>query len=66
MKRLSGSTALLLISIAFATQARAANPEHVKQLLQTKQCKGCDLSNARLKGASLKGANLEGANLEGV
>jgi uncharacterized protein YjbI with pentapeptide repeats len=60
------STFLFLASLTLTTPTYAANPEHIKQLLETKQCKGCDLTNAKLKGASLEGANLEGANLEGV
>jgi uncharacterized protein YjbI with pentapeptide repeats len=38
----------------------------VKQLLQTKQCPECNLSNANLKGMDLQGFNLQGANLKGA
>ncbi|MCU0540761.1 MAG: pentapeptide repeat-containing protein [Oscillatoriaceae cyanobacterium Prado104] len=38
----------------------------VKQLLQTKQCPECNLSNVNLKGMDLEGFNLQGANLEGA
>jgi len=60
------ATALLVASLTLTNPAQAANPEHIKQLLETKQCKGCDLTNAHLRGASLEGANLAGANLENV
>jgi uncharacterized protein YjbI with pentapeptide repeats len=43
--------------------AQAANPDHVKQLLQTKSCPGCDLSEANLSDKDLQGANLSGADL---
>jgi uncharacterized protein YjbI with pentapeptide repeats len=35
----------------------------VNQLLQTKACKGCSLSNANLRGLDLSGADLSGADL---
>ena len=43
----------------------------VRQLLETKECIGCnlqnaDLSNADLERANLESANLAGANLEGI
>lgn len=58
----------LMIPLCFAQVAQAENPQHVQQLLETKQCSGCDLrfanlSNANLEGANLKGADLRGANL---
>ncbi|MBF2028568.1 MAG: pentapeptide repeat-containing protein [Oscillatoriales cyanobacterium C42_A2020_001] len=43
-----------------------SNPEHVKQLLATKQCPGCDLGGANLRGANLARANLQGAELSGA
>ncbi len=46
-----------------ANTAQAANPEHLAQLLNTKECQGCDLSGADLIGADLVGAKLQGANL---
>ncbi len=38
----------------------------VKQLLETKECVGCNLAGADLQGAKLSEANLEGANLQGA
>lgn len=38
----------------------------VKQLIETKECIGCNLQNADLAGVDLEKANLEGANLEGA
>ncbi|MFB2937539.1 pentapeptide repeat-containing protein [Aerosakkonemataceae cyanobacterium BLCC-F154] len=51
--------------------ASAGNPEHLKQLINTNVCQGCDLSgvdlrNTNLSGADLSGANLSGADLSGV
>ncbi|MEH2323687.1 MAG: pentapeptide repeat-containing protein [Nostoc sp.] len=55
-----------LTTISLTTTVQAANSEHVKQLLATKQCQNCDLSNAGLVMADLSGANLSGANLTGA
>ncbi|NWF61497.1 MAG: pentapeptide repeat-containing protein [Fischerella sp.] len=63
-------------TISFSQTALAANSEHIRQLLASKQCQNCDLSgaglimadlsNANLKGANLTGANLSRANLSGA
>lgn len=42
------------------------NPEHVKQLLATKQCPGCELGGANLAEPNLAGANLQSAELSGA
>jgi uncharacterized protein YjbI with pentapeptide repeats len=55
-----------LTTISVATTAQAANYEHVRQLLATKQCQNCDLSGAGLVMADLSGADLSGANLAGA
>ncbi len=57
-------TALMSIGIALPVQAE--NLDHIRQLLSTKQCANCDLSNAGLVFAQLSGANLAGANLTGA
>lgn len=57
------ATAAILAPLWLTTPVKAENPEHVKQLLETKQCQGCDLSRADLTNANLEGANLSGANL---
>lgn len=57
------ATAAILAPLWLATPAKAGNPEHIRQVLETKQCPNCDLSGADLKGANLQGANLSGANL---
>lgn len=59
---LGAATALL--SLSFATPIRAENPAHVRQLLETGFCQGCDLRGADLMGAHLIGADLRDANLE--
>jgi tetratricopeptide (TPR) repeat protein len=61
LRVLASST--LLTAVSLAIPALAANPEHTRQLLSTRQCQGCDLSNAGLVRANLAGANLRGANL---
>jgi uncharacterized protein YjbI with pentapeptide repeats len=38
----------------------------IQQLLKTKQCISCDLSQANLRNADLRNARLEGANLSGA
>jgi len=60
------ATTALITTISITTTAQAANPDHIRQLLQTKQCPNCDLSGAGLVMADLSGANLNGANLAGV
>jgi uncharacterized protein YjbI with pentapeptide repeats len=45
--------ALLLISLGDAALVEAADPSHVRRLLETKECSGCDLSRANLSGADL-------------
>ncbi|MCC5620207.1 pentapeptide repeat-containing protein [Nostoc sp. CHAB 5715] len=54
------------LTTIMATTVQAANSEHVKQLLATKQCQNCNLTNAGLVMADLSGANLSGANLTGA
>jgi uncharacterized protein YjbI with pentapeptide repeats len=62
------TTAVLLTTVGLTTPAWAENAEHTRQLLETKQCKRCDLTRVglvlvQLPGADLRGANLVGANL---
>lgn len=57
------ASATLLTSISLVTPADAANPNHTRQLLSSRQCPGCDLTNAGLVMANLAGANLKGADL---
>ncbi|MBG1269669.1 pentapeptide repeat-containing protein [Nostoc sp. WHI] len=57
------ATAAFLTTISLTTTVQAANSEHVRQLLATKQCQNCDLTGAGLVMADLSGANLSGANL---
>ncbi|MEA5623409.1 pentapeptide repeat-containing protein [Nostoc sp. UHCC 0251] len=63
MKNQILAIAAFLSTISLATSVQAANSEHIKQLLATKQCQNCDLTNAGLVMADLSGANLSGANL---
>lgn len=66
MKNLIFATSVFLTAISLTTTAQAANSEQLRQLLATKQCQNCDLSNAGLVMADLSGANLSGANLTGA
>ena len=50
-------------ALCWTTAAQAENLEHTRQLMDTKQCEQCDLSQAGLVYADLIGANLNQANL---
>ena len=56
------SIAVLLAATKYIPDFYQQN--QVKQLLETKQCPECNLSNVNLKGMDLQGFNLQGANLE--
>lgn len=54
-------------SIALNSAAvSAANPDQIRQLLQTNSCPGCDLTNVDLRRLDLTEADLSGANLSGA
>jgi uncharacterized protein YjbI with pentapeptide repeats len=63
-KLLGASVFLLTVSLSVTVQA--ANYQDIRQLLATKECKNCILSNAGLVMSDLSGANLSGANLVGA
>lgn len=56
-------TGTLAIASSLSTPAAAENFEHLRQLLSTKECPECELSNAGLRLANLVRANLSSANL---
>lgn len=58
----SSVVALILLTAGIAP-AKAENLVHTQQLLNTKECSGCDLNKAGLVYANLIGADLAGANL---
>jgi hypothetical protein len=60
------ATIALFASFCLAIPAFAANPAQIQQLLDTKNCPGCDLVGANLQGQELGGANLVDANLRGA
>lgn len=60
------ATAVLLSSLWISTSVKAENPDHLKQLRETQQCRKCDLSGADLRGIKLAKADLSGANLSGA
>lgn len=45
---------------------QAIRQSQVEELLETKQCQGCNLSGTNLQGLDLTGVNLAGANLSGA
>ncbi|BAY17076.1 hypothetical protein NIES21_29100 [Anabaenopsis circularis NIES-21] len=66
MKSPTLATIIFTATISLSSTAQAANSEHLRQLLATKQCQNCDLTGAGLVLADLSGANLSGANLTGA
>lgn len=60
------ATAAFLTTISLTNSVQAANSEHIRHLLATKECQNCDLTGAGLVLADLSGANLSGANLTGA
>lgn len=56
----------LLALMCMTIPAAAENPAHVRQLLETHFCQGCDLSGADLTQAHLIGSDLRNANLQGA
>lgn len=65
MTRLSIAELLLCVGLLLITlqPVRAENPDHVKQLKQTHDCPGCDLSDAKLGGVNAELGDLKGADL---
>ncbi|MEL6442423.1 MAG: pentapeptide repeat-containing protein [Cyanobacteria bacterium J06621_8] len=56
----------IFITLATTIPAQAESLQDLNQLLQTKECSKCDLSNAGLVQANLTGANFVEANLAGA
>ncbi|WP_233424313.1 pentapeptide repeat-containing protein [Pseudanabaena biceps] len=46
-----------------AIESALADPNQIRQVLQTRECAGCNLSREKLSFANLRGANLRNANL---
>lgn len=55
-----------LLAVLMIAPARAENAAHLRQLLSTGDCPGCDLRGAGLIFAKLAGADLNGADLRGA
>jgi uncharacterized protein YjbI with pentapeptide repeats len=49
--------------LGWSTPGRAENLVHLQQLMNTRECQGCDLFNAGLVNSNLNGVNLAGADL---
>ncbi len=62
---MSWKIAIALV-LTMATAAQAENPNHLQQLLSTKECPKCNLASAGLVTNNLAGANLQQANLVGA
>ena len=60
---ISSIIALSTISFPLASPLQAENLSHLNQLLETRRCNECDLSNSGLIHANLAGAELNNANL---
>lgn len=56
----------LSLAILPITPVQASNLQDIRQLLSTKECPNCNLTNAGLVLADLSGADLSGANLSGA
>lgn len=65
LKSTLAATAVLGL-VGLSLPAIAENLTHLNQLLSTKACQFCDLSNSGLVMADLSGAQLSGANLVGA
>lgn len=67
MKTLINSCLVVLGLTAIAsiswTDSALADPNQVRQVLQTRDCQGCDLSRTKLSFSNLRNANLRYANL---
>jgi uncharacterized protein YjbI with pentapeptide repeats len=59
---ISGLIGVIITSTA-SIESALANPNQIRQLLQTKECEGCDLVRTKLSFSNLRGANLRNANL---
>lgn len=57
-------TLTVVTPLLFTSAVSAENPEHLEQLLTTRECYRCDLSGANLSEEHLIGADLREANLE--
>lgn len=61
--KIVGISSIIVFSTIFATPLQAENLNDLNQLLGTKRCEGCDLTNAGLIHANLAGATLNNSNL---
>jgi len=65
MRSISFGSLCFLLMVGLSGQVGAFDTDDLKQLLETNQCRNCDLTRANLKGGKLFYANLSGANLSG-
>lgn len=57
---------IVMLSPAMTGSAQAANEADIQRLINTNECRGCDLHEADLRRLDLSNADLEGADLEGA
>lgn len=53
---------LLIFTLTIQLPIHTYNPDHLKQLIKTRTCQKCDLTNAPLQGYILNKANVEGSD----
>lgn len=63
MFRSLGAAIAVLVVMSMPTPTSAYDEAQLQQLLGSKDCAECDLSNATLKGVNLLSAALRGTNL---
>ncbi|MBF2078091.1 MAG: pentapeptide repeat-containing protein [Synechococcales cyanobacterium T60_A2020_003] len=63
---ISASVAAISLLAWFAVPARAENLEDLQQLMNTRECQGCDLNRAGLVHGNLEGVDLSSADLRGA
>jgi uncharacterized protein YjbI with pentapeptide repeats len=64
--RLGRLLSLLLLGGPALSGCLSEREKTVRRLLETRECEGCDLTDASLEGANLEGARLKGAKLQGA
>ena len=63
---LCGALAVSALLLTSAASLRAQDPDHVKQLLSTRECKNCDLRNAQIVRENLNRSDVSGADFTGA
>jgi hypothetical protein len=64
--RLFACTAFLALAVGMGVPTSAENPDHVRQVRETRQCEGCDLRDADLEALQVELGNLRDADFRGA